>query len=98
MSPATRPAERRPASTRYVVVVFPEVPVTPMTRSRSDGLPYTAAATCTQHGPRLRMDQHRHPQRASTAFCDAVPVCQHRYRAAGDRIGGVPGTVGGGTR
>ena len=39
ISPATRSAERRPASTRYVVVVLPDVPVTPMTRSFSDGCP-----------------------------------------------------------
>ncbi len=44
ISPATRPAARRPASTRYVVVVLPDVPVMPMTLSRSDGRPYTVAA------------------------------------------------------
>ncbi len=43
--PTVRPAARRPASIRYVVVVLPDVPVTPTTVRRSDGRPYTVAAT-----------------------------------------------------
>lgn len=45
ISAAVRPAARSPDSTRYVVVVLPAVPVIPTTVSRSDGLPYTVAAT-----------------------------------------------------
>ena len=37
--PAVRPAARRPASIRWVVVVLPEVPVTPSTTTRSEGWP-----------------------------------------------------------
>src|ERR1700732_207679 len=52
INPALRPAARSPASTRYVVVVLPDVPVTPMTFNRDDGSPYTraAAAPSTDRG------------------------------------------------
>src|SRR5262249_26755808 len=52
INPTLRPAARRPASTRYVVVVLPDVPVTPMTRNFDDGSPYTkaAAAPSTERG------------------------------------------------
>lgn len=50
MSPVVRPWRRRAASSRWVVVVTPFVPVTPgRARSRA-GCPWTAAAT----GPRTR--------------------------------------------
>ncbi len=41
----TRPAAARIASIRYVTVVFPLVPVTPVTRSFADGSPWNATAT-----------------------------------------------------
>jgi hypothetical protein len=37
--PVLRPAARNAASSMYVVVVLPEVPVTPSTASEVDGLP-----------------------------------------------------------
>lgn len=53
ISPAVRPAARSADSMRYVVVVLPDVPVTPTTVTRSDGFPYTAAASppSTPRGP-----------------------------------------------
>src|ERR1700738_2103729 len=52
INPALRPAARSPASTRYVVVVFPDGPVTPTPYTRDDGSPYTraAAAPSTDRG------------------------------------------------
>src|SRR5918998_1520767 len=42
-SPVEAPAIRSPASSRYVVVVLPDVPVTPSTASRVDGSPWIRA-------------------------------------------------------
>ncbi len=45
MTPARIPAARAIASSRYVVVVLPLVPVTPSTANRADGSPQAAADT-----------------------------------------------------
>ena len=46
ISPTLQPAAVSPFSSMYVVVVLPEVPVTPRSVKLCDGCPYTSAATC----------------------------------------------------
>ncbi len=96
-SPATRSAERRPASTRYVVVVLPDVPVTPMTRNFSDGLPVHRGGHLTEHRSWRRVDQHRDVDIAAE-FGDAGGVGEDRGGPARHRLTGMAGAVRRGAR
>ena len=83
--PRPGPAARRPASTRYVVVVLPDVPVTPITRRCCDGLPYTAAASppSTDRGSGWTSTGTAD---VGAHVGDSVRIGEHRDRAARDGV------------
>ena len=66
-------------------MVLPLVPVTPISRSRRDGSPYTQQAISPSRAARVGQHEDRHP--AGRGPGPAVRVGQHRDRAGGDRIG-----------
>ena len=96
ISPVARPAPCRPPSTRYAVVVLPEVPVMPIcSRSR--------AGAAVDRGrqlahPRPRVVDHQHRQAGGGGALGARRVGQHRDRAQAGRLRGEVGAVEAGAR